>query len=36
MKFVKGMVLGTMVTAGMMMMYKESNSKKKTKCYEKL
>lgn len=29
MKFVKGMVLGTMVTAGMMMMYKEGKSKKK-------
>ena len=35
MKFVKGMVMGTLISAGIVMMYNERNSKKKNKMVKK-
>lgn len=35
MKFVKGMVMGTLISAGVVMMYNERNSMKKNKMIKK-
>ena len=35
MKFVKGMIMGTLISAGVVMMYNESNSMKKNKMVKK-
>lgn len=35
MKFVKGMVMGTILSAGIVMMYNESNSMKRNKMIKK-
>ncbi len=35
MKFVKGMVMGTLISAGVAMMYNERNSMKKNKMIKK-
>ena len=35
MKFVKGMVMGTLISAGIVMMYNERNSMKKNKMVKK-
>lgn len=35
MKFIKGMVMGTLISAGIVMMYNENNSMKKNKMVKK-
>lgn len=35
MKFIKGMVMGTLISAGVVMMYNERNSMKKNKMMKK-
>ncbi len=35
MKFIKGMVMGTLISAGVVMMYNERNSMKKNKMIKK-
>lgn len=35
MKFVKGMVMGTLISAGIMMMYQDTNKMKKNKMIKK-
>lgn len=35
MKFVKGMVMGTLISAGVVMLYNEKNSMKKNKMMKK-
>lgn len=35
MKFVKGMIMGTLISAGVVMMYNEKNSMKKNKVMKK-
>ena len=35
MKFIKGMVMGTLISAGVVMMYNEKNSMKKNKMIKK-
>ncbi len=35
MKFIKGMVMGTLISAGVVMMYNEKNSMKKNKMVKK-
>ncbi|MCI8352093.1 MAG: hypothetical protein HFJ58_00445 [Clostridia bacterium] len=35
MKFIKGMVMGTLISAGVVMMYNERNSMKKNKMVKK-
>lgn len=35
MKFIKGMVMGTLISAGVIMMYNERNSMKKNKMVKK-
>lgn len=35
MKFIKGMVMGTLISAGVVMMYNEKNSMKKNKIVKK-
>lgn len=35
MKFIKGMIMGTLISAGVVMMYNEKNSMKKNKMMKK-